>query len=137
MLGLQRCRLGDIGMMYVQKKIQKKLHVASNVNPILAEVSHHRMNTTSMDDYIVALRVRAAHNARLENFYGQVIFRKMKLRAYIGEQRCDAWMFKNIISTFGKDAIFVIGNWNDAGHNVDSKYRQSQVHGYRDSGKRA
>lgn len=98
------------------KKIQKKLHVASNVNPILAEVSHHRMNTTSMDDYIVALRVRAAHNARLENFYGQVIFRKMKFRAYIGEQRCDASMFKNIISTFGKDAIFVIGNWNDAGH---------------------
>ncbi|KAI7893159.1 uncharacterized protein EV154DRAFT_542941 [Mucor mucedo] len=59
--------------------------------------------------------------AVLDNFYGhtttssqnpQFMLRKLRLAAYFNKQRADMQLINSLKQKFGKDAIFVLGNWS-------------------------
>jgi hypothetical protein len=76
----------------------------------LSEGPPRRTNKT--ETHLKYLELRQQHNGVLSNHYEQSIFRKLRLSAYIRQQKADARLAKNLRTKFGQGACLIMGDWS-------------------------
>ncbi|KAI8092844.1 uncharacterized protein BX664DRAFT_261191 [Halteromyces radiatus] len=76
------------------------------------ELSHTNSKTLNVGDFTTFLQTRATVWQALHEFYAMIVFRKLRLSAYIRRQQSDERLVKSLRNQFGNDSVLVIGDWS-------------------------
>ena len=83
-----------------------------------AELSEYNKKTLNFDQFKGYLSKKNELNKRLEKFYGEYLFRKLKLGSYMRRQITEARLLKHFKEKFGdpEDTIITIGDFEQRKH---------------------
>ncbi|KAG2196762.1 hypothetical protein INT47_009653 [Mucor saturninus] len=107
------------------KKYRNILQAMKSNNPAVYQaenvLAENQSSSLEMEVYRRFLERLGQNYTVLDNFYGyttmssqnpQFMLRKLRLAAYFNKQRADMQLINSLKQKFGKDAIFVLGNWS-------------------------
>lgn len=89
-----------------------------SIRDIESHLSKHDSKTVDMGRYKAYLRVKNEANIYLCKFYGQELFRKMKLRTKVNRQRSEQLMINHFKEKFGgpDEAVISFGDFSTGDH---------------------
>ncbi|KAI7883370.1 uncharacterized protein EV154DRAFT_545503 [Mucor mucedo] len=107
------------------KKYRNILQEMKSNNPAVYQaenaLAENQSSSLEMEAYRCFLERLGQNYAVLDDLYGytttssqnpQFMLRKLRLAAYFNKQRVDMQLINSLKQKFGKDAIFVLGNWS-------------------------
>ncbi|KAG2203129.1 hypothetical protein INT47_004936 [Mucor saturninus] len=107
------------------KKYRNIVQAMKSNNPAVYQaeniLAENQSSSLEMEGYRRFLERLGQNYAILNNFCGyttassqnpQFMLRKLRLAAYFNKQGADMQLINSLKQTFGKDAIFVLGNWS-------------------------
>ena len=83
-----------------------------------AELSKENSKSVDLEKFKIYAQKKLILNRKLEHFYGQYIFRKLRLGAYFRTQISEAKLINNIKKKFGapENVVICIGDWEQHSH---------------------
>lgn len=95
------------------KRIVKNLKENTMIETYENELSNHNSKTLNIEKFKNYIATKSLRYAELSNFYGQYIFRKLRLNAFINTMQSEQRMIKNFSQKFGspKECIIGMGDW--------------------------
>ena len=102
---------------YLQER-KKEMVGKKSVEQWEAEMSKYNKKTVDFESFKKYVKQKNRLNRRLEPFYQEYIFRKLKLGSYMRRQITEARLIKRFIDVFGppEETIFVIGDFDQKQH---------------------
>jgi len=105
-------------------KLSKETHINElTVKELETTLSIYNSKTTNYNNFLDYIIEKNKVNMKLHNYYGQYIFRKLKLNRFINTQKSEGKMINNFRKKFGnpEDTIFIIGDYDKGDYHRKGK----------------
>jgi len=99
-----------------EKRKKKEIGIGnSTIEKIESELTMYNSKTCDLNEFMLYISKKTEINKKIFNIYEDEFYRKLRWYNYLNTKRSEDKLMETLKKTYGKGAIFVIGDWGDTG----------------------